>query len=44
MKTNYDEKNGEPLLEEYIVDKDGDIKTYNNVTDFVNRLTCEGLL
>jgi hypothetical protein len=44
IKTNYDEKDGEVILEEYVVDKDGDVKTYNNTEDFTNRLVCEGLL
>jgi hypothetical protein len=44
IKSNYDEKNGEPLLEEYIVDKNGDVETYNDVESFAQRLISEGLL
>jgi len=44
IKTNYDEKDGEPVLEEYTVDKDGDIQTYTNREAFMNRLMDEGLL
>jgi hypothetical protein len=44
IKSNYDEKNGESLLEEYIVDKNGDVQTYNDVESFAQRLMSEGLL
>lgn len=44
IKANYDEKDGEVILEEYVVDKDGDVQTYNNVDDFTDRLVSEGLL
>ncbi len=44
VKTNFEEKDGQVILEEYIVDKDGEIITYNNVNDFVDRLFEEGLL
>lgn len=44
IKSNYDEKNGETLLEEYIVDKNGDVTTYNDIESFTQRLMSEGLL
>jgi hypothetical protein len=44
IKTNYKEENGEPLLEEYIVDKDGDTQTYDNFEAFEERMAAEGLL
>jgi hypothetical protein len=44
IKSKYDEKNGETILEEYIVDKNGDVTTYNDVESFTQRLMSEGLL
>lgn len=43
IKTNYKEENGQPLLEEYIVDKNGVIETYNDTESFVERLKSEGI-
>lgn len=43
IKTSYEEKDGEVILEEYVVDKNGHIETYNNVEDFVAALISEGL-
>jgi hypothetical protein len=43
VKTNYDEKDGNVLLEEYTVEKNGKIDTYNNADDFAARLAAEGL-
>lgn len=44
IRTNYKEENGQPILEEYVVDKNGDVKTYDNTEDFVARLITEGLM
>jgi hypothetical protein len=44
IKTNYKEENGEPLLEEYTVEKNGDVQTYNDFDSFQDRMICEGLL
>lgn len=44
VKTNYDEENGNVLLEEYTIEKNGKIDTYNNADDFAARLAAEGLL
>jgi len=43
IKTNYKEENGQPVLEEYIVDKNGNVETYDNTEAFVARLASEGL-
>lgn len=43
VKTNYEEKDGQILLEEYIVDKNGKIETYDNIKDFVSAIMSEGL-
>ena len=44
IKTNYKEENGMPVLEEYVVDKNGQTETYDNVDAFIERMTNEGLL
>lgn len=44
IKTNYKEENGEPLLEEYVVDKNGNTETYDNIDAFIQRMNEEGLL
>lgn len=44
IKTNYDEKNGDVILEEYTVEKNGKVDTYDNTNDFAARLMAEGLL
>jgi hypothetical protein len=44
VRTNYKEENGEVLLEEYIVEKDGKVDKYDDVVSFNNRLAQEGLL
>ena len=44
IKTNYKEENGQPVLEEYIVDKDGDVQKYDNTEAFVQRMMSENLL
>lgn len=43
VKTNYDEENGNVLLEEYVIEKNGKIDTYDNADDFAARLAAEGL-
>ncbi|MDO8640888.1 MAG: hypothetical protein Q7R33_05040 [Nitrosarchaeum sp.] len=44
ITTNYDEKNGETLLEEYVVERDGKVDKYDNVDTFTRRLQAEGLM
>jgi len=44
IKTNYSEKNGQPTLEEYIVDKNGQVTKFNDVESFAAFMTNEGLL
>lgn len=44
IKTNYKEEDGKPLLEEYIVDKNGVVKKYDNTADFIAGLTAECLI
>ena len=44
IRTNFEEKNGDVILEEYIVEKNSQTETYNNVEDFAARLIAEGLL
>lgn len=44
VKTNYKEENGEVLLEEYVVEKDGKVDKYDDVDSLSDRLTQEGLL
>lgn len=44
IKTSFEEKNGDVILEEYIVEKNGQIETYNNIDNFAARLVIEGLL
>jgi len=44
IKTNYNEKNGQPTLEEYIVDKNGEVTTFNDVESFAAFMNNEGLL
>lgn len=44
IKTNYREENGQALLEEYVLEKNGVIDKYDNADDFCNRLMAEGLL
>jgi hypothetical protein len=44
VKTNYKEENGEVLLEEYIVEKDGKVDKYDDVNLLNDRLAQEGLL
>jgi len=44
IKTNYTEKNGEPVLEEYFVDKNGQVTKFNDVESFAAFMGNEGLL
>jgi hypothetical protein len=44
VRTNYKEENGEVLLEEYVVEKDGNVDEYDDVESFNARLAQEGLL
>jgi len=44
IKTNYKEENGQVLLEEYVVEKNGVVEKFDNAGDFCNRLMVEGVL